>query len=64
MSHTVRGLPTDPTTKKSQLGTIGRGGGGGGGGRGGDCARSLALAHDVERWSAETQPGKTTEGTC
>ena len=48
VSQTVGGLPTDPTTKEPQLGMIGRVGESHG-------ARSLALAHDVERLICELE---------
>ena len=63
MSQTVGGLPTDRTTKKPLLETIGRVGRGEGGG---DEPQSLTLAHDVERLTCqlEVQPGALTEGSC
>ena len=56
------GLPTDPTTKKPQLGTIGRVG---------ESVRDhWRLPHDVQRLSCQVEVqgggggGATTEGSC
>ena len=51
-------LPTDPTTKMPELGTVDR--------VRETCARFFALTHDVEQYvvSRKYSRGEMTEGTC